>query len=93
MKIGLLQVQLFLPTCHSLKAKRSIVKRCINVLRKNYNVGVSEIADNDLWQSCWLGIVTLNSSDAYMEGTFRAILKELERSSDFQVADYEIQMF
>jgi uncharacterized protein YlxP (DUF503 family) len=93
MKIGLLQIQLFLPTCHSLKAKRSIVKRCMNGLRKSHNVGVSEIGDNDLWQSCWLGVVTLNSTSARIEQTFRAILGELERNAEFQVVDYNTQMF
>jgi uncharacterized protein YlxP (DUF503 family) len=92
MKIGLLQVQLFLPTCHSLKAKRSIIKRCVNGLRKNYNVGISEIGDHDLWQSCWLGVVTLNSSDAYIERTFRDIVGELEKSGEFQIAEYKTEI-
>ncbi|WP_130859997.1 DUF503 domain-containing protein [Gracilibacillus phocaeensis] len=57
------EVELFLPTCHSLKDKRSILKRIKKKLSQTLNIAVAEIAYQDLWQRTSLALVTVSESN------------------------------
>ncbi len=56
MHVGVCRIRLHLPASESLKDKRQAVKSVVSRLRNNYNVSVSEIEDQELWQLCTLGI-------------------------------------
>jgi len=85
MIIGLMRVDLLLPECYSLKDKRSIIKKHLFRIRKNYNVAVSESDHNDIWNRAELSFVTINSLKDPVENTLRKILRELDTSCDMQV--------
>jgi uncharacterized protein YlxP (DUF503 family) len=51
MVIGLCTIELYLPTVHSLKAKRSILKGVIQRVRHEFNVSIAEVDHQDAWQS------------------------------------------
>lgn len=71
---------------HSLKTKRSIVKRMIAKLRKDFNVAVAELDYQNLWQRIKLGIVTISNETVHAEQIIQEVLKvidsypELERT-------------
>ena len=92
MKIGLLRVDLRLPACSSLKSKRSILKRLINSLRRQYNVGVAELDNHDQPFACKLGIVTIYRNGENVDKALRNVLSLLDKTPDIQVADYLIEM-
>ena len=92
MKIGLLRINLRIPSCESLKAKRSIVKRYINHIRREYNVSVAEIGNHDKRYVCTLGIVTIYGNNDNVDKTLHAIVSFFEQSPDVQVWDYLIEM-
>ncbi|WP_163579926.1 DUF503 domain-containing protein [Gracilibacillus saliphilus] len=56
------EVEIFLYECHSLKDKRSVLKRIKNRLSKDLNIAISEMDYQDLWQRSKLGIVTVSES-------------------------------
>ncbi|GAE91574.1 YlxP-like protein [Gracilibacillus boraciitolerans JCM 21714] len=56
------EVEIFLYECHSLKDKRSILKRIKNRLQKDLNIALSELDFQDLWQRTKFGIVTVSES-------------------------------
>ncbi len=93
MKIGLLRVELRIPSCQSLKAKRSIIKRYINKLRREYNVGVAEIANHDRPYICTLGIVTIYGKNDNVDKTLQRVVTVFERSGKVQIIDYLIELF
>lgn len=93
MIIGLLRIQIHIPICESLKEKRSILKKHLNFVRKNFNVGVSEIDDLDLWQLSMIGIVTIGASNDRIDKTLLSIVEYLERRSDIQVSNYKIEYY
>ena len=51
MVIGLLRVRLRLHEAASLKEKRSVLKPLMARLRKDHNVAVAEVDDQDIWRS------------------------------------------
>ena len=57
MAIFYYQIKLYLPECHSLKEKRSVLKSFIVKIQKKFNISCAEIEYQDLWQSGLVGIV------------------------------------
>lgn len=70
----------------SLKDKRSVVKRMMNKIRRDYNVAITELDFHDLWQRTKLGIVTISNERVHAEQTIQGVLRiidsfpELERT-------------
>lgn len=91
MVIGLLRVRLHLPFTHSLKEKRSVLKRVIHRLRTNYNCAVAETAFQDHWQTAELAMVTVYAEKVMVENLLKRLEKELGKSEDFELAMQEIE--
>ncbi|HLT55384.1 MAG TPA: DUF503 domain-containing protein [Bacillota bacterium] len=63
---------------HSLKNKRSIIKRLIAKLKKDFNVAVAEMDYHDLWQRTKLGIVTVANDSIYANKVIEAVLETID---------------
>ncbi len=57
--IGVLTLEIFVETSHSLKEKRQVVKSLKDRLRERFNVAVAEIDHLDAWQSATVAAVTV----------------------------------
>ncbi len=80
MHIGLLQVDLHIPHAHSLKEKRKAVHRLKDRLRARFNVAVSEVGHQELWQRAEIGIVSVGPDSGYLERQLALALEEAERA-------------
>jgi uncharacterized protein YlxP (DUF503 family) len=78
MTVALLSLELFLPMAQSLKDKRMLLRRLKDRL-KAFNVGVAEVAHQDVWQRAGLAVVTVGTGDDVTEGTLASVLREIER--------------
>ncbi len=61
--MGACEITLQLPDNQSLKGKRQVSRSLVQRIRNRFNVAVSEVADQDRWQTLSLGI-TCVSDDA-----------------------------
>ena len=61
MVIGIAVITLRLHECRSLKAKRRIVKSIIQKIRNNFNISVSEVGSNDIYQKAEIGIAMIGN--------------------------------
>ncbi|WP_431799339.1 DUF503 domain-containing protein [Halobacillus andaensis] len=81
------EVECILYDAQSLKQKRSVLKRIQTRLTNEYNVAVSELEFQDLWQRTCIGIVTIASSKVIAEQTMQQALAlidsfpEIERTN------------
>ena len=73
MIIGLIQVRLSLPECHSLKEKRSVLRSLKDRSRNEMNISVAEVDDQDLWQSAVLAFVTVAAEKDVVEKRLSAV--------------------
>jgi uncharacterized protein YlxP (DUF503 family) len=73
-----MRVELRLPEAQSLKAKRSVLKRLKDQIRPRFNVSVAEVEPNELWQRACLGVVTVGSERAYVDGLLAEVLTWLK---------------
>ena len=79
--IALLTLDIHIPDAHSLKDKRMVVRRLKDRLRSKFNVAVAEVEHQDLWQRTQLCVVTVGSSDGYVQEALRLALEEAERAA------------
>lgn len=57
--LGILTLDIFVETSHSLKDKRHVVKSLKDRLRERFNVAVAEIDHLDSWQSSTVAVATV----------------------------------
>lgn len=80
------EVECVLYEGHSLKQKRSVMKRIKAHLTKDFNIAIAELDYHDLWQRIKFGIVTISNEQVHAEQVIQEVLKvidtypELERT-------------
>jgi uncharacterized protein YlxP (DUF503 family) len=79
--IALLTLDVHIPEAHSLKDKRMVVRRLKDRLRSNFNVSVSEVEHQELWQRSQISVVTVGSDDSSVRQTLEHALRDAERST------------
>jgi hypothetical protein len=90
--VGLLEVDLMLPLCHSLKEKRGILAKTMNHVRKKHAVSVAEVARHDTWGRAGLAVTTVSGSRDVAEQTLRAVAHTLEREREVQLVDWSVEL-
>lgn len=69
---------------HSLKEKRSIVKRLVHKLKNEANVAVSELKDHDLWNKICLGVVTVSNERLHAEQVMQHVLRIIDAFGEIE---------
>ena len=90
MVVGLLSVELHVPGARSLKDKRMVLRRVKDRLKK-FNVAVSEVDHQDLWQRAALAVVTVSTDQAHAEGELAAAAEEIARVEPGVVTRTEVE--
>ena len=90
--IALLTIDIHIPHAQSLKDKRMVIRRVKDRLRSKFNVAVSEVDHQELWQRSQVGVVTVGSDDAYVQQTLKLALEEAERSAPECVVQGNIEI-
>jgi uncharacterized protein YlxP (DUF503 family) len=90
MNIGLLTLDIFLPDSHSLKEKRTVLRRLKDRLRK-FNVSIAECDHQDLWQRSTVGIVSICSDHGILEKTLNTVVEESEKILNGNLSQYQIE--
>ncbi|KGX88403.1 DUF503 domain-containing protein [Pontibacillus litoralis] len=89
--IGYLEVECYLYEAQSLKQKRSIIKRVLTRAHNGYNVAVSELDDQDLWQRTTLGFVSISSNKVQTEKELHRVLALIDSFPEIERTITNIQ--
>lgn len=82
--IVIAEVECMLYNAHSLKDKRSVLKKVMSKLRKNFNVAITELDYHDLWQRTKFGIVTISTSYTHAEQIIQEVLRVMDDYSEME---------
>jgi uncharacterized protein YlxP (DUF503 family) len=74
MVIGVMTLEFHLPSSHSLKSKRFIIKSFKERLQNKFNVSVAEIDYQDLWQRTRLAVVTVSKEKRFANSVLSHVL-------------------
>ncbi|MDH3521272.1 MAG: DUF503 domain-containing protein [Myxococcales bacterium] len=76
MIVGASIVEIYLHGCHSLKAKRGVVRSIAQRVRNRFNLSIAEVGGQDTWQRAVLGLTTVGSDRV-------SVRNLLERANEF----------
>ncbi len=91
MVIGVCRVELHLPDRHSLKEKRQVVKSLKDRIRREFNVSIAEVGDQDLWQRAVLAAACVGTDRAYVNGVLDRLLRMVEREDGVEIVRSELE--
>ena len=89
MVVGVLRLDLHLHGVHSLKEKRSVVRRLLARCRNRYPVSAAEVGHQDLWQRTLIGVALVSSSEAVIAPILERLEEELH--GEAEVIDVELE--
>lgn len=89
MRITLVLYHLYIPSCHSLKEKRSIVKGLKESVKKRLNVSIAEVENQDKWQRSTLAVVWVSTDGRGIDQTMNLLDKLMEARSEAQLLRVE----
>lgn len=93
MIIGAVCVRLYLPGCHSLKEKRSVLKPLLARLHREFNVAAAETDLQDVWQSAELAVVAVANQGTHVEIDLRHIVDWIEHNRpEVEVVDASFEL-
>lgn len=90
--MGLLEIELFLNDCMSLKDKRRVMKRLKDGIKNSFNTSVAEIGALDKWQRSVLGMAVISNDSKYLSGCLDSLVDFIEKEKRVKILDYSIEM-
>jgi len=86
--IGLLTMELMVPSSGSLKDKRRAVKGLKDRIRSRFNVSVAEVGETGLWQRATIAVACVSNEKSRINETVAKVV-DLARSVDsVELLDY-----
>jgi hypothetical protein len=92
MVIGVCRLHLRIPENHSLKEKRHVVRKLIDRVRHRFNVSISEVDDNDLWQRAQIGFCTVGNDRRFVNSSLDKIIDFIEGMYLAEVIEKEMEI-
>ncbi len=80
MVIGSLVLEIHIPEATNLKEKRMVIRSLKEKLRSKFNVAVSEIDNQDLWQLAVVAVVTVASDKYQIEKILNNIVNFIDEN-------------
>ncbi len=93
MIIGISQITLHLPECHSLKEKRQVIKSVMARVRNQFEVAIAEVEDQDRWQIARLGVSCVSNSGQHADAVLGRVQRYIEETRpDVIITDTETEI-
>ncbi len=74
MMIGSLLMEIHIHDSSSLKDKRMVIRSLKEKLKSKFNVAVSEVDNQDLWQLATVAVVTVGPDKKYVENVLQNVI-------------------
>ncbi len=92
MIVGLLTLDLHIPGSNSLKSKRLVIKSLIDRIKNKFNVSVSEVDAQNLWQRSIIGIAYVANETAIINSVFEKVKNLVFNTHSVELIDSTMEM-
>jgi hypothetical protein len=92
MVVGICQFDFRIPENHSLKGKRHVIRKLTDRIRHRFNVAISEVGDNDLWQRAQIGICTVGNDRRHINSSLDKVIDFIEEMNLVEMVHTEIEI-
>jgi uncharacterized protein YlxP (DUF503 family) len=92
MVIGVCQLDFRIPENQSLKGKRHVLRKMIDRVRHRFNVAISEVGDNDLWQRGQIGFCTVGNDRRHINSSLDKVIDFIEKMNLVEMVRTEMEI-
>ncbi len=92
MIVGLLTLDLHIPEANSLKSKRRVIKSLIEKIKNKFNVSVSEVDMQNLWQRSVIGIAYVSNETVMINRVFEKIRTQVNNTHSVELINSDMEM-
>ena len=92
MVIGVCQLDFRIPENQSLKGKRHVMRKMIDRVRHQFNVAISEVGDNDLWQRGQIGICTVGNDRRHINSSLDKVIDFIDKMNLVEMVRTEMEI-
>ena len=94
MMVGVCKIRLRIPGNRSLKGKRRVINSLTTRVRHKFDVAISEVDDNDLWQVAILGVVCVSNNTQQVNRVLSHVVSFISDDGRFEteLLDYETEI-
>lgn len=93
MHIGACVVTLHIEASGSLKDKRQVIRSLQDRLRRQFNVAVAEVEEQDAWQTAVLGLTVVSNEASHAARQIERIVVAIEETRlDAEVVDRQVEI-
>ncbi len=85
MIVGLMQIEIRIEDSFTLKDKRRVLKSLIERTKRNFNVSIAEVDNNEIVNFATLGLSTVSNSTRFIDEVFDKILGFLEINFNIEI--------
>ncbi len=93
MRVAICVMELYIPGVTSLKAKRQVTKSLIQRLRNKFNVSITEVGDQDLWQRVELGLAVVCHNGAGADSIMEKIYSYVELENNVDIISSRVENY
>ena len=91
MHVGVMEVTLRLEGNASLKGKRKVVKSVLGRVKSRFNVAVSEVGGQDIYEVAVLGFSVCGPDKRLLNTVLDNILDFIEDNADAEIVDSQVE--
>ena len=92
MTVGVLQLELSIPSAFSLKDKRQVVKSLKARIAHGHNVSIAEVGALDEHRRSILGVAMVSNDKRYVEGALSKLVDFIRMVPNASLIDYQIEL-
>ncbi len=86
-------MELHIPGKTSLKAKRQVIKSIIQRVRNQFNVSITEVGKQDLWQRAELGMAVVCHNGAGADSIMEKIYTFIEQEGRVEIISTSVENY
>ncbi|MDN7241240.1 DUF503 domain-containing protein [Planococcus sp. N028] len=84
-----MECEFFIPTAHSLKEKRAVLKSMLTRSKQKFNVSAAEVDHQNVWQRTRIAFVTVSSSKELADKEMEQVLQYLESNPEWECLEIQ----
>ena len=92
MVVGICQLDLRIAENQSLKGKRQVIRKLVDRVKHRFNVSISEVGDNDLWQRAKIGICTVGNDRRHVNSSLDNVVDFIEKMHLVEMLHTEMEI-
>ena len=85
MVIGSLEISLRVEGCSSLKDKRQVLRSVMDKARREFQVSIAEVGDQQLWGNATIGVATVSNNAKQAESVLQHVLDLIDAQPALEV--------